>query len=96
MNEAKTGKQGEWMPYDQYKPNEIESIVEHQLTKIEQQLNLMRKSLMISRKQPNGRAWLTMVSEMRELLSVGVHLETINIAIRCAVEGSNPHEGVDG
>jgi len=78
------------------KPNEIESIVEYQLTKIEQQINLLRKSLMISRKQPNGRAWLTMVSEMRELLGIAVKLETVNISIRCAVEGSNPHEGVDG
>lgn len=78
------------------RPNEIESIVEYQLTKIEQQINLLRKSLLISRKEPNGRAWLTMVSEMRELLGIAAKLETVNISIRCAVERTNPHEGVDG
>ena len=78
------------------RPNEIESIVEYQLTKIEHQLNLLKKSLFVSRQQPNGQAWLTMVSEMRELQGVVTKLETVNHSIRCAVERRNYHEGVDG
>jgi hypothetical protein len=97
MNEAKFGVQKEWVLYQQEpKPNEIESMVEHQLTRIEQQISLLRKSLLVSRKQPNGQAWLQMASDLRELLGIYTKLEMVNINIRCAVERTNPHEGVDG
>ena len=81
---------------DSPKPNEIESMVEYQLTRIEQQISLLRKSLSVSRKQPNGQAWLQMASDLRELQGIHTKLEMVNVNIRCAVERINPHEGVDG
>lgn len=81
---------------NEYKPNEIESIVEYQLTKIEGQISLMRQSLERSRQKPNGRAWLQMIADFKELQAMFNRLEMLNINVRCAVENLNPHEGVDG
>lgn len=80
----------------EYRPNEIESLVEYELTRLERQITLLRKSLLISRRQPRQEAWSRMVSEIREIQTATVKLEMVNVGIRYAVEGSNPHEGVDG
>lgn len=80
----------------EYRPNEIESLVEYELTRLEHQITLLRKSLLVSRRQPRQEAWSRMVSEIREIQSATTKLEVVNVGVRYAVEGSNPHEGVDG